>query len=43
MLLVINQGYLNIKRTGQSICMKLQDLLKYNKPLRYMSTLGDTQ
>mgnify|MGYP003147139741 FL=1 len=40
----INQGYLNIiKRTGQSVCMRLQDLLKYSKPLKgYISALGDT-
>jgi len=40
----INQGYLNIiKRTGQSVSMRLQDLLKYDKPLRgYISALGNT-
>jgi len=40
----INQGYLNIiKRTGQSVSMRLQDLLKYDKPLRgYISALGET-
>ena len=40
----INQGYLNIiKRTGQSVCMRLQDLLKYDKPLKgYISALGNT-
>jgi len=40
----INQGYLNIiRRTGESVCMRLQDLLKHSKPLKgYISALGDT-
>lgn len=40
----INDGYLNIiKRVGESVSMRLQDLVKYDKPLKgYITALGQT-
>jgi len=40
----INDGYLKIiKDTGESICLKLQDIVEYNKPVKgYIKAVGES-